>query len=75
MKKFENEDIVRNVIKTHPRIRFFCYNGKVYYNNKIENGVVMNDFLFSNRSVYDSFLLEDGFLLLNEDGTYLVVEG
>ena len=33
-KKFEKKDILRNVIETHPNIRFDIYNSKLYYNNR-----------------------------------------
>lgn len=81
MKKFDKQDIVRNYLKTHPRVRFFCYNGKIYYNNSIETSVMMNDFLIREvdgediPAVIDNAVtLEDGTFLLNEDGTYLMLE-
>mgnify|MGYP003147723168 CR=1 FL=1 len=31
--KFEKDDIIRNRIKTFPKVEFFIYTGSVYYNN------------------------------------------
>ena len=33
-RKFGPNDIVLNTMRTHPSVRFFIYNGKVWYNNK-----------------------------------------
>ena len=33
-KKFEKKDILRNVIETHPQVRFDIYDSKLYYNNR-----------------------------------------
>ena len=33
-KKFDKKDILRNVIETHPKIRFDIYDSKLYYNNR-----------------------------------------
>jgi len=33
-KKFEKKDILRNVVETHPNIRFDIYDSKLYYNNR-----------------------------------------
>jgi len=33
-KKFEKKDILRNVIETHPKVRFDIYDSKLYYNNR-----------------------------------------
>ena len=35
-KKFEKKDILRNVIETHPNIRFDIYDSKLYYNNRTQ---------------------------------------
>lgn len=45
MKKFEEGDIFINKIKTHPKVRFFGYNGKIYINNTDQTALKMNDFL------------------------------
>lgn len=33
--KFDKNDILRNVIKTHPQSEFFIYNSKIYINNEM----------------------------------------
>ena len=33
-KKFEKKDILRNVIETHPQVRFDIYDSKLYYNER-----------------------------------------
>jgi len=33
--KFKQNDILRNVIKSHPSAEFFVYNGSIYYNREI----------------------------------------
>jgi hypothetical protein len=45
MKKFEEGDIFVNKIKTHPKVKFFCYDGKIYQNNTLEESVILNNFL------------------------------
>ena len=35
-KKFEQNDVIVNTMRTHPRNEFFIYDGRVYYNNKPE---------------------------------------
>jgi hypothetical protein len=45
MKKFEEGDIFVNKIKTHPKVKIFAYNGKIYINNTDEEVVKLNDFL------------------------------
>lgn len=45
MKKFEDTDIFVNTIKTHPKVKLFCYNGKIYINNTNETNIKLNDFL------------------------------
>ena len=32
--EFEKDDVFRNTIKAHPRVNFYIYNNKVYYNNE-----------------------------------------
>lgn len=77
MKKFKQEDIFRNTIKAHPRVRLFTYNGKIYYADTNKNYEVLNDFLLSKSVllVEDNVLLtEEGLFLITEDGTYLLLE-
>lgn len=45
MKKFEEGDIFVNKIKTHPKVKFFCYDGKIYQNNTLEENIALNNFL------------------------------
>lgn len=79
MKKFEKEDILRNTMKTHPKVRFLCYNGKIYYNNTTEEDLFLNKFLLLQQEapaveVDGSILTELGEAILTEDGDYLLVE-
>ena len=34
--KFGSDDIIFNVLKTHPRVSFYIYQNDVYFNNKPE---------------------------------------
>jgi hypothetical protein len=34
LKKFNENDIILNTLRTHPRCEFFVFDGKTYYNNK-----------------------------------------
>lgn len=45
MKEFKQEDIFRNTLKTHPKVRFFTYNGKIYYADTAKDFEILNDFL------------------------------
>lgn len=78
MKKFEKGEILRNVLKTHPRCRFFCYNGEIYYNNTEALGARLNDFFQqewdTSLSIDNRVLLESGAFLLTEDGDYILIE-
>ena len=79
MKKFDNDDILRNTLVTNPKVRFFCYNGKIYYNNSIETHLKLNNFLQYREpevpaEIDNAITLEDGTFLLNEDGTYILLE-
>jgi len=77
MKKFEEKDIFINKVKTHARVRFFCYNGKIYINNTEEQNLKMNNFLQSsdNLNLPDNGILsEDGNFLITEDGNYILIE-
>lgn len=78
MKKFEQKDIFINKVKTHARVRFFCYNGKIYINNTQEQSLKMNNFLQSSDErgkIPDNVIIsEDGNLLITEDGNYILIE-
>lgn len=79
MKRFEKEDILRNTIKTHPKVRLFCYNGKIYYNNSTEEDLFLNKFLLLQKEgisidVEGAMLTELGEAILTEDGDYLIIE-
>ena len=74
MKKFEKGEILRNVLKTHPRCRFFCYNGQIYYNNTEALGARLNDFFQQGWDPIDNgILLQSGAFLLTEDGDYILI--
>jgi hypothetical protein len=45
MKKFTENDIFVNTIKTYPKVRFFIQNGIIYFNDTNDNGVKLNEFL------------------------------
>lgn len=78
MKKFEENDIFINKVKTHAKVRFFCYRGKIYINNTQEENLKLNNFLQSSGSVTPSvdniILLEDGNFLITEGGDYILLE-
>jgi hypothetical protein len=79
MKKFEKEDIFYTTIKAHPKARFFCYDGKIYYNNSTEEGLVMSKFLLlttppASLPPDNVILTEASELLITEDGDYLIIE-
>lgn len=77
MKKFKNEDIVLNVIKAHPKVRFFINSGKISYNNDVVNdgNVALFDFLKSPSVPLDCYILaETGDILLTEDSQGLIIE-
>ena len=79
MKKFEKEDILRNTMKTHPKVRLFCYNGKIYYNNSTEEDITLNKFLQTVAEVVvteidGSIETELGEAILTESGDYLLIE-
>lgn len=72
MKKFEEGDIFVNKIKTHPKVKFFGYSGKIYIDSTSAQSIKINDFL----SVIPPIFIEteDGLLLITEDGDYLILE-
>lgn len=79
MKKFEKNDILRNVLVTNPKARFFCYNGKIYYNGSTDGDLNLKNFLQYKEAevlptIENAITLEDGTFLLNEDGTYILLE-
>ena len=78
MKKFSESDIFVNVIKANPKVGFFCYNGKIYVNNTINQEIYLNDF-FQQPSgegvALDNVVLtEDGNFLITESGDYILIE-
>lgn len=78
MKKFEKTDKFINVVKAHPKVTFFTYNGKIYVNNTKVDYEKINEFLTLRGygQVLDKLILtEDGFYsLITEDGDYIVIE-
>ena len=85
MKKFEENDVFVNKVRAYPKVSFFVYNGKVFYNNTDEEGIVLNSFLTANIENYkaavaasptspEGILTEDLELILTENGDYLIVE-
>jgi hypothetical protein len=78
MKKFEDTDIFVNTIKTHPKVKLFGYNGKIFINNTSETSIKLNHILPIpiERPLEDGGILteQDGFLLITEDGNYLLIE-
>lgn len=45
MKKFEQNDLFINKIRAYPKVSFFVYNGKVFYNNTGKDFIELNSFL------------------------------
>jgi len=78
MKKFTENDIFINVVKAHPKLSFFCYNGKIYVDNSSKQTVKLNNFLQlpSGQVVaLDNVLLtEGGDFLITESGDYILIE-
>jgi len=79
MKKFENSEIFYSSIKTHPRVRFFCYDGKIYYNNTAQENLYLSKFLLLESETasglpYGSILTDTSEAILTEDGDYLLIE-
>lgn len=79
MKKFESSQLFYSSIKAHPRIRFFCYDGKIYVNDSAEEYLKLSNFLLlqteeAGELPENSILTETGELLLTEDGNYLIIE-
>lgn len=80
MKKFEKEDILRNVINAHPKVRFLCYNGNMYYNNTTKEDLTLNKFLSLQTSdewmvTTDGVIVTElGEAILTENGDYLIIE-
>lgn len=71
MKKFEKGDILKNVLKTHPKVRFFCYDGQIYYDNSIYTELELNNFLQPRGK---SILTEDGIDMVTEAGNRITME-
>lgn len=79
MKKFESSELFYSSIKAHPRIRFFCYDGKIYVNDTTEEYLKLSSFLLLEEQEQTelpegSILTENLELLLTEDGNYLIIE-
>lgn len=75
MKKFKEEEVFRNTIVAHPRVRLYTYNGKIYYADTNKNYEILNDFLASKPYLLDNVLLtEEGLFLITEDGAFLLLE-
>lgn len=72
MKKFEESDVFVNKVKTHPKVKLFGYTGNIYIDNTSEVFIKLNDFAIPKATI---ILTEEyGFLLITEDGDYIVVE-
>lgn len=71
MKKFEESDIFVNKIKAHPKVRFFVYAGRVFYDNTSEEGIKLNEYVSPE---IIALLTEAGLVLKTEDGDFIVVE-
>lgn len=78
MKKFQESDVFTNVIKAHPKVRVFTYNGNIYLNNSLEKVVKLNNFLQLPSGggviIDNAFLTEDGNFLITESGDYILIE-
>jgi hypothetical protein len=83
LKKFNNNDIFVNKIKTYPKVRVFTYSGSMYYNNNslTGSGVSLYDFLPEPQTlpgpppvIEDVILLESGDNLVTEDGDNIIIE-
>lgn len=60
MKKFEKNDLIINKVKAHPKSRVICYNGTFLVGSSLlPLGI-------------NYYLTEDGYILITEDGDYLV---
>lgn len=66
MKKFTENDIFINKIKTHPKTRAVCYKGKIYIGSSL---------LPTLDDIIDNAILTEGnVFLLAEDGSYILLE-
>ena len=78
MKKFTENDIFINTIKAHPKLSFFCYNGKIYVDNSSKQTVKLNNFLQlpsgAGVTIDNALLAEDGSFLITESGDYILIE-
>ena len=45
MKKFTQNDVFVNTMKTYPKVRIFVNSGEIYYNGTTKNGPQLNDYL------------------------------
>lgn len=74
MKKFTQNDIFVNTIKTYPKVRFFANDGNIYYNDTNKTGVELGDFLQPEDIVDSIMLTEAGDILITETGDVLIIE-
>jgi hypothetical protein len=71
MKKFEESDVFVNKIKAHPKVRFFVYAGRVFYDNTSEEGIKLNEYVPPETI---ALLTEAGLVLKTEDGDFILIE-
>lgn len=86
MKKFEENDILINKVRAYPKVSFFVYDGKVYYNKTNKDGVVLNNFLSTDLeklkqsqspvqpSTQENITTENSEPVLAENDDYLIME-
>lgn len=74
MKKFNDGEIFVSTLKVYPKVKFFGYNGVVYYNKTAETSVKLNEFLVSPLIPEGAILLETEETLMTEDDDYIVIE-
>lgn len=79
MKKFSQNEILINTLKTYPKIKIFVNNGNIYYNNNLKSGPELNDFLLGldqeiSAIPAGAIFTEASEPLLTEDGDYIIIE-
>ena len=45
MKKFTENELFTNTLKTYPKVKIFVNNGQIYYNGTVKSGPELNYFL------------------------------